>query len=135
MDFFTFVSEQWILVSILIVLLYAYIWTEKTKGGPTVTIHSATRVINSGEAVVVDLREAKEFKAGHIVDALNIPHNKLKDQLTQLESHKAKTLILVDKMGQHAGTAGRMLRTEGFTVNRLEGGMTEWQNQNLPLVK
>jgi len=134
-DFFTFVSEQWILVSILIVLLYAYIWTEKTKGGPTVSIHSATRVINNGEAVVVDLREAKEFKAGHIVDAMNIPHNKLKDQLTQLASHKEKTLILVDKMGQHAGTAGRMLRTEGFTVNRLEGGMTEWQNQNLPLVK
>ena len=135
MDFFTFVSEQWILVSILIVLLYAYIWTEKTKGGPTVSIHSATRVINNGEAVVVDLREAKEFKAGHIVDAMNIPHNKLKDQLTQLASHKEKTLILVDKMGQHAGTARRMLRTEGFTVNRLEGGMTEWQNQNLPLVK
>jgi rhodanese-related sulfurtransferase len=52
-----------------------------------------------------------------------------------LEPHKSKTLILVDKMGQHAGAAGRLLKAEGFTVNRLEGGMTEWQNQNLPLVK
>ncbi len=135
MDVFNFVSEQWILVSLLIVLLYAYIWTEKIKGGPTLSIHSATRVINSGEAIVVDLREANEFKTGHIVDAMNIPHNKLKDQLTQLQSHKSKTLILVDKMGQHGGNAGRLLKAEGFTVNRLEGGISEWQNQNLPLVK
>ncbi|MGH1372266.1 MAG: rhodanese-like domain-containing protein [Cellvibrionaceae bacterium] len=135
MDVFNFVSEQWILVSLLIILLYAYVWTEKSKGGATLSIHSATRVINSGEAVVVDLREAKEFKTGHIVDAMNIPHNKLKDQLTQLQSQKSKTLILVDKMGQHAGNAGRLLKAEGFTVNRLEGGISEWQNQNLPLVK
>lgn len=135
MDVFNFVSEQWMLVSLLIVLLYAYVWTEKIKGGPTLSIHSATRVINSGEAIVVDLREAKEFKTGHIVDAMNIPHNKLKDQLTQLEAQKSKTLILVDKMGQHAGNAGRLLKAEGFTVNRLEGGISEWQNQNLPLVK
>ncbi len=135
MDVFNFVSEQWMLVSLLIVLLYAYVWTEKIKGGPTLSIHSATRVINRGEAIVVDLREAKEFKTGHIVDAMNIPHNKLKDQLTQLEAQKSKTLILVDKMGQHAGNAGRLLKAEGFTVNRLEGGISEWQNQNLPLVK
>lgn len=135
MDVFNFVSEQWMLVSLLIALLYAYVWTEKIKGGPTLSIHSATRVINSGEAIVVDLRDAKEFKTGHIVDAMNIPHNKLKDQLTQLEAQKSKTLILVDKMGQHAGNAGRLLKAEGFTVNRLEGGISEWQNQNLPLVK
>lgn len=135
MDVFNFVSEQWMLVSLLIILLYAYVWTEKIKGGPTLSIHSATRVINSGEAIIVDLRDANEFKAGHIVDAMNIPHNKLKDQLTQLQSHKSKTLILVDKMGQHAGNAGRLLKTEGFTVNRLQGGISEWQNQNLPLVK
>jgi len=134
-DVFTFASEQWMLVSVLVALLYAYVWTEKIKGGPTLSIHSATRVINSGEAIVVDLREANEYKAGHIVDAMNIPHNKLKDQLTQLQSHKAKTLILVDKMGQHAGNAGRLLKTEGFNVSRLEGGISEWQNQNLPLVK
>ncbi len=135
MDFFTFVSEQWILVSVLVALLYAYIWTEKSKGGPTLSIHSATRAINSGDALVVDVREAKEYKTGHIVDAINIPHNTLKDQLSQLQAHKSKTLILVDKMGQHAGNAGRLLKTEGYNVCRLQGGISEWQNQNLPLVK
>lgn len=130
-----FVGEQWILVSVLLVLVAAYFWTEGRKGGSTLSIHSATRIINNGEAVVVDLREAKEFKAGHIVDALNIPHNKLVEQLPQLESHKGKTILLVDKMGQHAGAAGRTLKAKGFEVSRLQGGISEWQGQNLPLVK
>lgn len=134
-NIFIFASEQWLLVSVLFALVIAYFWTEARKGGTTLSIHSATRLINSGQAVVVDLRESKEYQAGHIVDALNIPHNKLTEQLPQLDSHKSKTLILVDKMGQHAGAAGRTLKAQGFTVNRLQGGMSEWQAQNLPLVK
>jgi rhodanese-related sulfurtransferase len=132
---FIFASEQWLLVSLLFALVIAYFWTEGRKGGATLSIHSATRLINKGEAVVVDLREAKEYQAGHIVDALSIPHNKLAEQLPLLDSHKDKTLILVDKMGQHAGAAGRLLKTKGFTVSRLQGGISEWQAQNLPLVK
>lgn len=134
-NFLLFVGEQWLLVSVLLALVVAYFWTEGRKGGATLTIHSATRLINNGQAVVVDLREAKEYEAGHIVGALNIPHNKLAEQLPQLESHKSKTLVLVDKMGQHAGAAGRILKAKGFTVNRLQGGISEWQAQTLPLVK
>lgn len=134
-NFIVFVSEQWLLVSVLLVLVAAYVWTEGRKGGVTLSVHSATRLINKGEAVVVDLRDTKEFQAGHIVDSLSIPHNKLLEQLPQLESHKNKTLILVDKMGQHAGAAGRTLKAKGFAVNRLQGGISEWQAQSLPLVK
>lgn len=135
MEIFTFVSEQWILVSVLMVLVYAYIWSEARKGGSTLSIHGATRLINDGNAILVDVREAKEFKEGHIVDSLNIPHNKLSEQLPQLDKHKEKTIVLVDKMGQHAGNAGRVLKTKGFSVNRLQGGISEWQSQNMPLVK
>ncbi len=135
MEILTFISEQWILVTVLLVLVNLYFWTEKRKGGDSLSIHGATRIINSGSAVVVDLREAKEFKEGHIVDSLNIPHNKLNDQLSQLEKHKDKTLVLVDKLGQHAGHAGRILKAKGFNVSRLQGGISEWQSQNLPLVK
>jgi len=44
--------------------------------------------------------------------------------------------VLVCKMGQSAGAAGRKLRTDGFLdVRRLSGGMTEWNASNLPVVK
>lgn len=122
------------LVSLLCVLVYAYAWTEKAKGGKSLSTHGMTLLVNKGDAVVVDLREAAEFKNGHIVDAINIPHNKVAERMSELAKFKEKTVILVDKMGQHTGNAGRTLRKEGYEVNRLEGGMSEWQNQNLPLV-
>ena len=65
--------EQWVLVSILAVLVVAFLVLESRKGGSTISHHQATRLLNSGDAVLVDLRDSKEFKAGHIVDAINIP--------------------------------------------------------------
>ncbi len=135
MDIIAFASEQWLLVGVLIALVFVFLWTENRRGGSTISIHAATREINQGQAVVVDLRETKEYKNGHIVDAINVPHNKVNDNLDQLNKHQDKTLILVDKMGQHTGSVGRVLKAKGFQISRLEGGMSEWQNQNLPLVK
>ena len=104
--FFQFVSEQWVLVSVLLVLVYVYVFTEKAKGGKGLSIHMATQMINRDEAVIVDVREAADFKQGHIADALNIPFNKVNDKL-RADQVQNKNAVLVDKMGQHAGLAGR----------------------------
>lgn len=130
-----FVMEQWILVSILAVLVVAFLVLESRKGGTTISHHEATRLLNAGQAVLVDLRDSKEFKAGHIVDAVNIPYASLNSKVDDLEKHKSKQIIVVDKMGQHAGSAGKILRDKGFQVVRMQGGMMEWTQQNLPVVK
>jgi len=134
-DFFNFISEQYWLVGALLALIYLFVWNEKRRGGQTLTTHEVTRLMNKDEAIVVDLREAAEFKTGHIVNAINIPFKRLEERWEELLPNKAKTIILVDKMGQHAGAAGHILRVKEFQVSRLGGGMSEWQNQNLPLVK
>ncbi|UTA49614.1 rhodanese-like domain-containing protein [Simiduia sp. 21SJ11W-1] len=130
-----FLTEQWMLVSLLILLIYVYFWREGQKAGATLSIHQMTTLVNKGDAVLVDIRDAADYKAGHIVDAINIPHNKLEKQLDELGKYAGKTLVLVDKLGQHTGHAGRLLRAKGLEVARLSGGMAEWQGQNLPLVK
>lgn len=135
MDFFNFVAQEWILVTILIVLIYLYVWRDRIKSGRPVSPHEVTRLVNEGNAVIVDLREGAEFKAGHIVGSVNIHYAKLSKESTEVASHKGKTLILVDKLGQHAGAVGRLLGKEGFEVRRLGGGIAEWQAQSLPLVK
>jgi len=130
-----FVMEEWLLCSLLAAVVVAFLILESRRGGTTVTHHQATRLINDGKAVLIDLRDSKEYKAGHIVDAINIPYASLNTRLDELEKHKSKQLIVVDKMGQHAGAAGRVLREKGYTVLRLQGGMMEWTQQNLPVVK
>ena len=76
---------------------------ESAKGGKSVNIHEVTRMINADEAILLDVREAKDFKAGHIAGAVSIPHTKLAERMGELEVHKAKVVIVVDKLGQHSG--------------------------------
>lgn len=118
------------------VLLTLLIMLESRRGGKTVSSQMLTNLVNKEDAVVVDVRDAKEFREGHITESRNIPFSSLKDNLTQLEKFKDKPVILVCKMGQHAGAAGRILSTSGFKdVRRLSGGITTWKSDGLPLVK
>ncbi|MFC6633503.1 rhodanese-like domain-containing protein [Microbulbifer taiwanensis] len=135
MDFFVFMSEQWLLVSLLVVLLYAFALSERYKAGTPASIHEVTRLINGEGARILDVRDRSEFSAGHIVDAVHIPHGEVAERVSELAAYKDKPLIVADKLGQHAGAVGRLLKQQGFQVRRLQGGMTEWANQNLPLVK
>jgi rhodanese-related sulfurtransferase len=132
---FDFIAQEWILVSVLIVLVYFYFWRERKTSGLPLSPHQVTQLLNRDEAVVVDLRESADFRAGHIVNSINLPYNRLIQDTSELAAHKEKILVLVDKLGQHSGAAGRKLNKEGFQVRRLSGGISEWQVQNLPLTK
>ena len=94
-----------------------------------------TALVNSEQGVVLDVRNHKDFSSGHIVDALNIPFDKLAERMVELEKHKAKTIIVVDAMGQHAGMVARDLKKAGYTAAKLGGGIASWRGDNLPVVK
>jgi rhodanese-related sulfurtransferase len=66
---------------------------------------------------------------------LSFPQDKVMQRIGELEKHKAKTLIIVDAMGQHAGATARELLKAGFTAAKLSGGVSAWRSDNLPLVK
>ena len=133
--FLEFLAAQWMLVAGLLVCVALLIKHESLKGGPSLTPQQLINQVNQQQAVVVDLRDSKEFQQGHIVDAINIPHAKLAARIAELEPHKQQPLILVCNIGQHAGAAGKQLTAAGFEqVSRLGGGMAEWKSAQLPLV-
>jgi len=133
MDFFIFASEQWMLFGLLAVLVYAFFLNKRVLDGPTVSTAQLVTLVNTKNAMVVDLRDAKDFKSGCIVDAVNIPFSQVERRKTEIKTDVP--VVLVDKIGQHAGSVGAKLKKEGFDVYRLGGGMEEWKNSNLPLVK
>ena len=92
-------------------------------------------MINKKDAFVLDIRDGSDFKNGHLVGAVNIPYANLANRLGELEPQKNRPIILVCKTGQTVSMAGKMLREKGFDAVRMKGGMMEWNNQNLPLVK
>lgn len=117
-------------------LLALFIRNETQRGGQSVSVQQLVDLVNRENALVLDVRDKKEYEAGHIVDAINIPYSALESRLSELKNYKERRLIIVCKMGQHSGTAGTLLRKNGFEqVSRLTGGVAEWRNQNLPVVK
>ena len=135
MDIFIFVSEQWVLISVLMGLIYLFAWSERSKGGKPVTANELVAMMNADTAVLVDVRPASEFQTGHIHGAINIPHNKVDSRIGELEKSRSMILVMADHMGQHAGSAGRKFSKEGYNVRRLSGGMGEWQAQSMPVVR
>lgn len=134
--FLAFLVEQWILFGALLVCVFLLLNHESRKGGDKITPQQLVNKVNQDQAIVVDIREANEYKQGHIVDALNIPYNKFADNMSELEQYRDRPIVLVCKMGQHSSAIGKLLAEKGFgQVSRLNGGLMEWQNLQLPLIK
>ena len=134
MEIFVFVSEQWLLITLLAALIGVFVLTEQRKSGKTLTTSELVRLMNNDEAVVIDVRSNAEFESGHIHGALSIPHQKLASRIAELEKYREKIIVVADKIGQHSGAAGKVLNTKEFNVRRLGGGISEWQGSSLPLV-
>jgi rhodanese-related sulfurtransferase len=133
--FFEFLAQQWMLAAALLAVIVMLVLHEARKSGPSLSPQQAINVVNTEEGVFLDLRDAAEFKKGHIVSAINIPSTKLASRLVELEKFKDKPIVLVCKMGQQSGAAGKQLKAENYTkVYKMSGGMMEWTNLQLPTV-
>lgn len=130
-----FATNHYVLSGIFAVLLALLIFTELRKGGASLSTRELTALVNRDEGVVLDVRSHKDFATGHIVGSMNIPHDKVIERVAELEKHKGKTLIVVDALGQHAGSISRELKKLGFNAAKLSGGISSWRGENLPLVK
>lgn len=135
MEIFVFVSEQWLLITLLAAFIGIFFLTEQSKSGKTLGSSELVRLINNEDAIVLDVRTSAEFENGHIHGALNIPHQKLNSRITELEKYRSKTIVVVDKIGQHSASVGKILNSKEFNARRLSGGISEWQGSSLPLVQ
>lgn len=135
-QFIEFVTNHPFLIGTFIILLSLFIRNETRRGGQSVSVQKLVDMVNRENALVLDVRDKKEFESGHIVDAVNIPYGSLETRLDELARHRERPIVVACRMGQHSGAAGTLLRKKGFpNVSRLTGGIAEWRNQNLPVVK
>jgi rhodanese-related sulfurtransferase len=130
--FFEFMQHHPILFGILGALAVVFFFLESQRSGRKISPQALGGFVNREKAVIIDLRDAKEFKEGHISGSRNIPLSNLKNHLDELREIE-QPVVMVCKMGQTAGSA--VQQVGGANMYRLEGGISGWQSQNLPLVK
>lgn len=86
-----------------------------------------------GEVVVLDVRPAGEYAAGHLPGALSIPLEELERRIAQLPPGKEVVAYCRGPYCVMAFEAVRLLRARGRRARRLVDGFPEWQARGLPV--
>lgn len=90
-----------------------------------VSVAEAHRLLRDGEAVLVDVREADEFRAGHAPGARHVP---LSQALPD-----GRDMILICRSGNRSRQAVALLAARGVAAVDVIGGMRDWAAQGLPV--
>ncbi len=102
--------------------------------GKKLSAPEAVRLINDRDARVIDVRPVADFKKAHLLGAINIPSDKLKARIGEIEKDKAKPVIVYCALGGTASEAAKTLRANGFAeALPLRGGLNAWLAANLPV--
>jgi DNA-binding transcriptional ArsR family regulator len=81
----------------------------------------------SGDLLVIDVRPAREFEAGHIEGARSIPIDELEDRLGELPPDAEVVAYCRGPYCVYAHEAVRQLAAAGRRARRLEDGWPEWR--------
>lgn len=89
--------------------------------------------VRRGEAVLLDVRPAEEFDAGHIKGAISVPLADLKRRLADLPKRREIVAYCRGPYCVLAIEAVKTLKGRGFKAVRLEDGVGEWRARGLPI--
>lgn len=130
-----FIRDNIFLICVALYCIGALVWPYIRKGAK-ITNSQATKIINKGKTAIIDIRDQKQYQAGHILNAVHVPLASLQERIHKLEKFKGQPIIIVDEAGKESDKAASILKKEGFSqINVLRGGMTGWVGEGLPVTK
>jgi rhodanese-related sulfurtransferase len=96
-------------------------------------VHAALLAGHAG-FVVLDVRSAEDFAAGHVPGAVSLPHRRINER--NLAVHPPDALFVVYCSGPHCNGADRAavrLARLGRPVKKMIGGITGWRDEGFEL--
>ncbi len=83
--------------------------------------------LQSGEAVLLDVRPSEEYAAGHLPMARSVPLNEIKQGLKAISSEVEVVAYCRGPFCRWSDEAITLLRAKGFNASKLSYGVAEWQ--------
>ena len=97
-----------------------------------VNVEEARQKLDSREAIMIDVRERDEWRAGHVKGARHIPLGDLGGRLGEIP--RDREVLLFCRSGNRSGRATQFLREQGYPQARnVEGGITAWTGRGFPV--
>ena len=89
-----FIGNHPFLIGSFVLLLTLFVRNETRRGGHAVSAQQLVNMVNRENAVVLDVRDKKEFDQGHIVNAVNIPFANLSGRIDELDKYREHPLVM-----------------------------------------
>lgn len=138
MEFVQFLQHgfNWVYALVAVVSGAMLLWPFlQTAGGASQEVGTlaATRLINQN-ALLLDLRESKEYEGGKLPNAMHIPLSQLKERRAELSKYTKRPVVAYCARGAAGRSAGVILKEIGFQdVYQLQGGLLAWKSAGLPI--
>ncbi len=134
-----FIANHLFLVSLFIGLFSLLLWNilgTAVSGVTEVSPMEATRLMNHEKAVMFDVRPEKNFAEGHVLNAVNLPPEKISSQPDAMKQYSEQPIILFADTAPESVRVARLLKQQGFSrLYTLKGGAQSWRTANLPLLR
>jgi rhodanese-related sulfurtransferase len=93
----------------------------------------AKRIRRKDDLLVLDVRPAEEYAAGHVPGAVSIPVADLRQRLKELPKNKEIVAYCRGTFCAFAPEAARYLAKKGYRTSVLDSGLPDWEAAGLPV--
>jgi rhodanese-related sulfurtransferase len=135
----SFVQNNWMLIAVFVLSGGMLIWPfvqRRFSLVKDVTSAEATQLFNRRNAVLLDVREPKEFEGGKVPGAIHIPLSQLASRVTELAKLVTRPVVAYCDTGRKSRAAVGVLAKAGFKeIYTLQGGIAAWKKDGLPVEK
>ncbi len=135
----SFVQNNWMLIVVFLLSGGMLVWPlvqRRFTPVKDVTSAEATQLLNRRNAVLLDVREPKEFEGGRLPNAVHIPLSQLAGRTSELAKLVARPVVAYCETGRRSPGAAGVLSKAGFQeIYSLHGGIVAWRKDGLPVEK
>ena len=108
----------------------------QAKDSDSVTLEVARAELESGRAVLIDIREPNEHAGGIAAGAQLLPMRQISTRLSEIPTDPNKPVLLICNTQNRSSATLAALREKGYGhVRFVQGGMSEWMKRGWPVVK
>jgi rhodanese-related sulfurtransferase len=102
----------------------------------SVSLDTARQELESGRAVVIDIREPQEHAMGVAPGVRLLPMRQLAARINEVPADPKQPVLLICNTQNRSSATFKYLREKGYTnVRFVQGGMSEWARRAWPMIK
>ncbi len=99
-------------------------------------VNFETKINNDSNYILVDVRTPKEFKNGHMKNAINVSYFGLTFTDSIKKLNREKSIYMYCQTQHRSPLASKKMKKLGFkTIIDLKGGFMKWENKQMPITK